>query len=102
MPDAGYYSLIERQKDGGFVAWVPDLPGVITSGRTEDEVIRKLAAMWDPWEDGNTVRRMHPTGGTHSIVGSSPRATRWHDYTREEREVLYDLVQTHRSRHRGE
>ncbi len=42
MPDAGYYSLIERQRDGGFVAWVPDLPGVITSGRTEDEVIRKL------------------------------------------------------------
>ena len=42
MPDACYYSLIDRQDDGGFVAWVPDLPGVMACGRTEDEVVRRL------------------------------------------------------------
>ena len=44
MLDACYYSLIDRQDDGGFLGWVPDLPGVMASGRTEDEVVKKLFA----------------------------------------------------------
>ncbi len=43
MLDASYYSLIERTKDGRFTAWVPDLPGVMITGDTEEEVIRTLS-----------------------------------------------------------
>ena len=43
MLDACYYSLIERTDDGGFVGWVPDLPGATASGRTEDEVVHQLS-----------------------------------------------------------
>ncbi len=43
MLDACYYSLIEREDDGRFVGWVPDLPGATASGRTEDEVVHQLS-----------------------------------------------------------
>lgn len=43
MLDASYYSFIERTKDGGFTAWVPDLPGVTITADTEEEVIRTLS-----------------------------------------------------------
>jgi predicted RNase H-like HicB family nuclease len=43
MLDASYYSVVERAKDGRFVAWVPDLPGLSISGNTEEEVIRALS-----------------------------------------------------------
>ena len=42
MLDACYYSLIDRHDDGGFSGWIPDLPGVMASGRTEEEVVKKL------------------------------------------------------------
>ena len=51
MPDACYYSLIERAEDGRFVGWVPDLPGTTASGLTEDEVVRRLST--------NTRQRLH-------------------------------------------
>ena len=37
--DACYYSIIERTEQGGFAAWVPDLPGVSAGGATEEEVL---------------------------------------------------------------
>jgi len=43
MLDAVYYSLIERAKDGRFVALVPDLPSITISGDTEEEVIHTLS-----------------------------------------------------------
>jgi predicted RNase H-like HicB family nuclease len=44
MPDACYYALIEREDDGGFVGWIPDLPGIVASGRTEDDALHGLSA----------------------------------------------------------
>jgi predicted RNase H-like HicB family nuclease len=41
--DARYYSLIRRTRDGLFVGWIPDLPGVTASAVTEDEVIHELS-----------------------------------------------------------
>lgn len=40
--DTCYYSIIERTEDGGFSAWVPDLPGVTADGATEEEVLHRL------------------------------------------------------------
>ena len=51
MPDACYYSLIERAADGCFVGWVPDLPGTEAIGITEAEVIRGLSRL--------TQQRLH-------------------------------------------
>jgi predicted RNase H-like HicB family nuclease len=45
MPDGCYYSLIEREEDGRFVGWVPDLPGIEAFGPTEDEVLHKLSGL---------------------------------------------------------
>ena len=33
-----YVVVIERANDGSFSAYVPDLPGCVSSGDTEDEV----------------------------------------------------------------
>jgi predicted RNase H-like HicB family nuclease len=41
--DGCYYSLIRRTRDGEFVGWVPDLPGVMASGVSEAEVIYRLS-----------------------------------------------------------
>jgi predicted RNase H-like HicB family nuclease len=43
MPDACYYSLIERTEDGNFMAWVPDLPGVTATGATERDVLQLIS-----------------------------------------------------------
>ena len=40
--DTCYFSIIERTDDGGFSAWVPDLPGVTAYAATEDEVLRHV------------------------------------------------------------
>jgi predicted RNase H-like HicB family nuclease len=41
--DACYYSLIRRARDGRFVAWIPDIPGITAVGPDEDQVIRELS-----------------------------------------------------------
>jgi len=40
--DGCYYSLIRRTRDGDFVGWLPDLPGVAASGVSEAEIIYRL------------------------------------------------------------
>lgn len=40
--DTCYYSIIERTEHGSFEAWVPDLPGVIADGITEEEVLQRV------------------------------------------------------------
>jgi predicted RNase H-like HicB family nuclease len=40
--DTCYYSIIERNEDGHFEAWVPDLPGVTADGVTEDEALQRI------------------------------------------------------------
>ena len=39
-----YYSLIRRGLDGRVSGWIPDLPGVLADGTSEDAVIRDLSA----------------------------------------------------------
>jgi predicted RNase H-like HicB family nuclease len=36
---------LEREEDGRFLASVPDLPGVMAYGASEEEAIRKVKAM---------------------------------------------------------
>ncbi len=36
---------IDREEDGRWIAEVPDLPGVLTYGRTRDEVIARVQAL---------------------------------------------------------
>ena len=43
MLDVCYYALIDREDDGGFTGWIPDLPGVVASGPTEGDVLHSLA-----------------------------------------------------------
>jgi predicted RNase H-like HicB family nuclease len=43
MTDTSYYSVIDRDEQGKFLAWVPDLPGLKVRGETEQEVIRALS-----------------------------------------------------------
>ncbi len=37
--------IVEREEDGRVLASVPDLPGVMAYGATEDEAIRKVKAI---------------------------------------------------------
>lgn len=41
--DACYYSLIRRTREGEFVGWVPDLPGVMVAGASEAEIVYRLS-----------------------------------------------------------
>lgn len=38
----GYTIVLERERDGGYVATVPALPGCVSQGDTRDEVIRNI------------------------------------------------------------
>lgn len=35
--------LVERTEDGGYGAWIPDLPGCVALGFTYDQVIAEMA-----------------------------------------------------------
>ena len=38
----GYTAILEQETDGGYVAFVPALPGCMTQGDTREEVIRNI------------------------------------------------------------
>ena len=37
-----YTVILEREDDGGYVAFVPALPGCVSQGDTRDEVLRNI------------------------------------------------------------
>jgi antitoxin HicB len=37
------------EEGGGFLAWVPDLPGCMSDGRTPSEAIESASAAIDEW-----------------------------------------------------
>lgn len=41
--DPCYYSLIRRTRDGLFVGWIPNLPGVTASADNESEIVHRLS-----------------------------------------------------------
>jgi predicted RNase H-like HicB family nuclease len=41
--NATYYALIRRHDDGRLSAWIPDIPDVMASGLSEEEVIQELS-----------------------------------------------------------
>lgn len=60
MFDVWYWAVLERNKDGRYFAFVPDLPGATASGATEKDVlitIAEIAADYvrDLVEDGHPV-----------------------------------------------
>lgn len=55
---------VDREEDGRWIAEVPDLPGVMTYGRTRDEAISKakalaLRVLADRVEHGEEVPELH-------------------------------------------
>ena len=38
----GYTVILEQEDDGGYVAYVPALPGCVSQGNTRDEVLRNI------------------------------------------------------------
>jgi predicted RNase H-like HicB family nuclease len=37
-----YVAIIERDEEGGYSAWVPDLPGVVAAASSYDEVVNLI------------------------------------------------------------
>jgi predicted RNase H-like HicB family nuclease len=37
-----YVVIIERDEEGGYSAWAPDLPGVVAAASTYDEVVKLM------------------------------------------------------------
>jgi predicted RNase H-like HicB family nuclease len=65
VTDASYFSVIERDERGKFLAWVPDLPTLKVTGETEEEVIRALSkevrqSLRDMVLSGRQVPRARP------------------------------------------
>jgi predicted RNase H-like HicB family nuclease len=64
-----YVVIYEQAEDGGWGAYLPDLPGVVALGRTRDEVAERikeaLAAYTDDLEQrGETLPPPHHIAGT--------------------------------------
>jgi antitoxin HicB len=52
MNSPNYHIQIEQlpsEEGGGFIGWVPDLPGCISDGRTAAEAIANATAAIDEW-----------------------------------------------------
>jgi predicted RNase H-like HicB family nuclease len=66
-----YLVVYERAEDGGWGAYLPDLPGVVAAGDTRDEVerlIRDAAALYLDESDGSTaLPAPEATAGTISV-----------------------------------
>lgn len=41
--NASYYALVQSDDDGGYSAWIPDIPGITAAGPSEKEAIRELS-----------------------------------------------------------
>lgn len=55
---------VDREKDGRWIAEVPDLPGVMTYGQTREEAINKVEALAlrvlaDRLEHGEEIPELH-------------------------------------------
>lgn len=64
-----YVVIYEQAEDGGWGAYLPDLPGVVALGRTRDDVAKRikeaLAAYTDDLEQrGETLPAPHHIAGT--------------------------------------
>lgn len=64
-----YVVLYEQAEDGGWGAYLPDLPGVIALGETRDEVAKGIkialsAYIADLRERGETLPPPHHDAGT--------------------------------------
>ena len=60
MPDINPFRIEMREEDGRWLACVPELPGVMAYGETQDEAIRKakdvaLQILADMIENGEEV-----------------------------------------------
>jgi len=54
MSAANYHIQVDplpAEEGGGFVAWVPDLPGCMSDGRTPMEAIENVRAAIEEWID---------------------------------------------------
>lgn len=68
---------IEREEDGRWIAEIPDLPGVMTYGRTRDEAVSKvkalaLRALADRVEHGEDVPELRGGEPGVAVVGQHP------------------------------
>ena len=69
--------ILDREDDGRWVAEIPELPGVLVYGQTEDDAITKVKALGlrvlaDRIENGEVVPEM--SYSTEICAKSSPRA----------------------------
>lgn len=37
-----YHVVLEKQKEGGYTAYIPELPGCISEGETEEEALKNI------------------------------------------------------------
>jgi antitoxin HicB len=62
---------------GGFVAWVPDLPGCMSDGATPAEAIANATRAIDEWiEEAVRLRRAVPAPSRGAIAASAPEPRR--------------------------
>lgn len=75
------------------------------TAREHRAVIRRLATMHDPYEEGNIIYGppvgTAVKGGKRPVTTTSERASRWMSFPPEERKVLFDLVQRRRRTNDG-
>lgn len=99
-----YYPFIDEVAVTRALGFHRDAWEVLTT-REHRTVLRRLAAMRDPYEAEGFVARRLPgeKSGWLRPYPASPRASRWLDnFTNDEKKVLFDLVQRHRRTLRGE
>ena len=65
-----YVVIFERADDGGWGAYLPDLPGVVALGTTRDEVFRPYS--------GSGRRLCHGDGGARTAPSRPGRGDRNH------------------------
>ena len=64
-----YVVIYEQADDGGWGAYIPDLPGVVAVGPTRDEVTGRIKEALTAYSDdlrgnGQMLPRPHHTAGT--------------------------------------
>jgi hypothetical protein len=90
-----YYPFVDKVAVNRAVNFHSDAWKALTT-REHRLAVKRLATMWDPWEDNNIIhgRPQRANGdGKRTVTTVTERATRWMSFPPKERKVLFDLVQ---------
>ena len=67
-----YHVVLEKQEDGGYTAYVPELPGCISEGETEGEAMKNIKEAMELYLEELRASNLKKTLTRIKVIEPSP------------------------------